>query len=301
MKRHMKRLNVSLNASLIFIALCVSIPTQTLAQSKDRYTFAISEGGSSRILGKDVAARYKDLAVDLSKLLKKPVDIEFVLDYKQLASGLTAEKYDLAFIHPAQIAAAALGSKKYRLLASEKGHQDYQVHFFVTGSSPLKTLADLKAPQLRDKTLIAPMEDSVTSAIARVMIKEQLGELKQVTYTNQEDNLPFASENGAVELESMLFLLKNGLGALGASASLAVINEWKANGGRVIGSSPKIPVKHVIASSRYSDADKDKLGAYFLALDKSDAGQKTLQKLGFSGFVATPQTKQDELVKWFAR
>jgi phosphonate transport system substrate-binding protein len=290
-----------MNARFIFILLCVFIQNQTIAQPKDRYTFAITEGGSSQILGKDAPTRYKDLATDLSKLLKKPVDLAFVLDYKQLASGLAFEKYDLAFIHPAQISAAALGSKKYSFLASEKYHSDYQVHFFVTANSPLKTLADLKAPKLRDKTLIAPIEDSVTSAIARVMIKEQLGELKQVTYTNQEDNLPFSAEGGAVELESMLFLLKNGLGALGATASLAVINDWKANGGRVIASSPKIPVKHIIASTRLSNIEREKISRYFLGLDKSTSGLKTLQHIGLSGFTSIEPSKLNALIQWFAQ
>jgi phosphonate transport system substrate-binding protein len=288
-------------ACFLFVTLAIAHHAATLAQTKARYTFAITEGGSSRIVSQDTPVRYKDLAAELSKLLKKPVDLDFVVDYKQLASGLAADKYDLAFIHPAHIAAAAVGSKKYRFIASEKYHADYQVQLFVAANSPLKTLADLKSPLVRDKTLVAPMEDSVTSAIARVMVKEVLGEIKQVTYTNQEDNLPFASENGAVELESILFLLNKGLGAFGATASLAVINDWKASGGRVIASSPKIPVKWLLASNRLNDADKDKLTAYFIGLDKSDAGQKALQKLGFFGFVGMSAAKQDEWVKWLTK
>ncbi len=281
--------------------LWLAANSTAFALNNEHYVFAITEGGASHIVGKDVAPRYKELASELSRLLKKPVDIDVVVDYKALAKGLASDQYELAFIHPTQIAMAALGSKKYRYIASEKYHVNYQVQLFVTGKSPLKTLADLNNPLIRDKTLVAPMEDSVTSAIARVMFKETMGSVPQVSYTNQEDTLPFSSENGAVELESMLFLLKNGLGAVGASASLSVVNDWKAAGGRVIGSSPKVPVKSILASAKLSDAEREKVSAYFLGLDKTEAGAKLLQRLGFTGFTALEQVKVNALIQWFAR
>lgn len=290
---------IFLKLSQILCLLFLLSHSALFAQTKARYTFAINEGGSSQIIGKDVAARYKDLGTELSKTLKKPVDIEIALDYKILAKGLADERYDLAFIHPTQITMNALNSKKYRLIAGEKSHTDYQVYFFVMKDSPLKSLADLKRPQQLDKVLIAPMEDSVTSAIAKVMIKDTLGHTQTITYTNQEDALPFASENGAIELESVLFMIKNGLGAVAASASLAVINDWKATGGRVIANSPKVPVKHIVASARFSDSDRDKISAYFLTLDKSEAGLKTLQRIGFAGFIPVLPAKVDELIKFF--
>ncbi len=271
------------------------------AQSKERYVFAVAEGGSSQIVSKDIAPRYKELSTELSKLLKKPVIMEVVADYKALNTDLLNERFDLALVHPAHIALTAVGSNKFVVLASEKYHADYQVSFFVTAQSPLKTLADLKNPAIRDKTLIAPMQQSVTSAIARSVLKETLGFMPPVTYTQQEDALPYSSENGAMELESMLFLLKNGLGAFGASASLAVINDWKASGGRVIGTSPKIPVKMIIASTKLSDAERDKIGQYFLTLDKSDAGLKLLQRVGYAGFIGMDANKANEWVRWFAR
>lgn len=275
--------------------------TSALAQNKERYVFAIVEGGHSKIVSKDIAPRYKDMAADLSRLLKKPVDLDIVVDYKTLTNGLNAEKYDLAFIHPTQITMAALNTKKYLYIASEKYHLDYQVHFIVNGNSNLKTWADLKDPKVRDKTLALPMQDSLTSAMAKIMVTELLGEFKQYTYTAQEDALPFASENGSTELESLLFLMKNGLAALGASASLAVVNDWKTSGGRVIYTSPKVPVKNLIATNKLSVADKEALSAYFIGLDKTEAGKRKLQQPGFAGFVALEPSKIDAHMKWFNR
>jgi phosphonate transport system substrate-binding protein len=271
------------------------------AQTKERLLFAINEGGISHIVGKDVAPRYKELALELSKILKKPVDIEVAVDYKALKNDLLTDRYDMALIHPTHIAMGAVGSSRFQFIASEKSYTNYQVSFFVPAASALKSLSDLKNPAIRDKTLIAPMQDSVTSALARGVLKETLGNLPPVTYTQQEDALPFSSENGAAELESMLFLLKNGLGAYGVSASNAVINDWKASGGRVIGTSPKVPVKIILANAKLSASEREKISQYFLNLDKSDAGLKQLQRMGFTGFTALEPSKITALVNWFAR
>jgi phosphonate transport system substrate-binding protein len=139
-------------ASLILAAFC------GLAQAN--LVFAINEGVTYRVPNEEIRARYAAIAADLSKLLKQPVQIEPVADYK--------------------------------LLVVTKGFQDYKANFLVAADSPIKSLADLKGRKLG-----APDEDSITSWMVRATIRDQVGDAKQVSYvyTRYQDAVPFFVEN----------------------------------------------------------------------------------------------------------
>ena len=72
------------------------------AWAQDRpLVFAVNEGVTYRVNPVATVERFRELAEDLGKLLKQPVKIQAVTDYKELSAGLAEQRYDLAYVHPA--------------------------------------------------------------------------------------------------------------------------------------------------------------------------------------------------------
>jgi ABC-type phosphate/phosphonate transport system substrate-binding protein len=66
----------------------------------------------------------------------------------------------------------------------------------------------------------------------------------------------------------------------------------------VVLESKPVPIKHMIASTKMSDADIDKVRAVMLGLEKSEAGQKILAKLGYKGYEIGDPQQLVSLTKW---
>nr|WP_316640984.1 phosphate/phosphite/phosphonate ABC transporter substrate-binding protein [uncultured Roseateles sp.] len=267
--------------SLILRATLAALLCALSSASPAALTFAINEGVSYRVSDADVRAKYGAIAADLTKLLKQPVSIEPVAEYPRLSKGLAAREYDLALVHPAHLSIVAIKQSGYKLLAVTKGFQTYSTHFLVRADSPLKTLADLKGV-----TLGAPDQDSITSWLARATIRDAVGNADQVkySYTRYQDAVPFFVENRLTQA--------------GATASGALIKSWQTAGGRVLGKSREVPIKHVIASPSLSPEVAGKVREYLLALDSSDEGRKKLEPTKYQGFAAFDEAELLTLGHW---
>lgn len=242
--------------------------------------FAVNEGVTYRVNPGATVERFRELSDDLGKLLKRPVKVQAVTDYKELAGGLAEQRYDLAWVHPAHHSIRALSKNGYNLVAVTKGFTEYSAAFMVRSDSPLKTLADLKGLKIG-----APSEDSITSVIMRATLRDALGPQPQETvYVKLQDAVPFMVENNMV--------------ASGVTASRAVVKDWQAKGGKVLASSKPVPIKHLIASGKLTDAERAQLTAYFVGLDQSADGKKRLESLAVQGFAPYDQGKLMELGKW---
>jgi ABC-type phosphate/phosphonate transport system substrate-binding protein len=77
-----------------------------------------------------------------------------------------------------------------------------------------------------------------------------------------------------------------------------VAKQWQEKGGSVLLESKPVPIKHMIASTKMSDADIEKVRSVMLGLDKTDAGQKILAKLGYKGYEAGDPQELSTLTKW---
>jgi phosphonate transport system substrate-binding protein len=86
--------------------------------------------------------------------------------------------------------------------------------------------------------------------------------------------------------------------SVGVTASRAVVKEWQDKGGKVLGASKPVPIKHVIASSKISEAQRAQLTSYFVSLDQSAEGKKRLEGLNVQGFVEYDQAALVGLGKW---
>jgi len=242
------------------------------------FVFAVNEGVTYRVNPGATAERFKDLADDLSKLLKRPVKIQPVTDYKELAAGLGEQRYDMAWVHPAHHSIRAMARNDYKLVALTKGFTEYRASFLVPANSPLKSVAELKGAKIG-----APDEDSITSVIMRATLKDA-GATSEISYVRLQEAVPFMVENKLV--------------ATGVTASKAVVKDWQDKGGKVLFASKPVPIKHLIASAKLSDAQRAQLTSYFVGLENSPEGKKRLEGLNVGGFLEYDQNTLAGIGKW---
>jgi phosphonate transport system substrate-binding protein len=243
--------------------------------------FAVNEGVSYRVSSAEIAARYAEIARDLTKILGEPVTIEPVGPYPQLRQGLAAQTYDLAMVHPAHLSIVAMRDSGYKLVAVIKGFEKYTANFLIMPDSPLQSLSELK-----DKKLSAPDEDSITSWMVRATLRDALNQDNNVKllHTRYQDAVPFMVENKFT--------------IAGATAANSVIKEWQAKGGKVLAKSKPVPIKHIIASPHLSIEQVDKVRHYLLGLDSSEAGKKKLQPTKYAGFALYDQEEMMAVGRW---
>src|SRR5260221_11527627 len=239
----------------------------TAGPARADVVLAINEGVTYYVPPTEIREKYKDLADLLGRQLKTTVKIVPVDQYPVLRKGLDEQQYDLAFVHPAHHSLMSIRDGKYRLVALTKGYTEYKAKFFVKKDAQFKQPGDMKG-----KRFGMPDPDSITAVITRATLRD-LGidaAKSDIRTTRYQDAVPFFVENGFSDV--------------GVSASGAVVKDWQEKGGTVLLESKAVPIKHMIASTKLSEADVEKVRAVMLNLDKSDAGQRILAKLGYKGY-----------------
>jgi ABC-type phosphate/phosphonate transport system substrate-binding protein len=268
--------------NLKVLRLCLGAALAAVATCSHALVFAINEGVTYRTTNEEIRAKYTAIAADLTKLLKQPVTIEPVADYPSLRRGLAAKQYDLAMVHPAHLSIEAIKKSGYSLLVVTKGFQQYTANFLVKTDSPMNALADLK-----NGTLGLPDEDSITSWMVRATLRDAIGpdaqQIKYV-YTRYQDAVPF--------------FVDNNLTKAGATAAGGVIKAWQAKGGKILGKSRPVPIKHVIASPNLTPDQAEKVREYLVNLDTTDEGKKKLEPTKYSGFAPYSQTDMLSIGTW---
>jgi ABC-type phosphate/phosphonate transport system substrate-binding protein len=242
---------------------------------------AVNEGVTYYVTPSEIREKYKDLSDLLGKQLKTTVKVVPVDQYPVLRKGLDEQQYELAFVHPAHHSLMSLRDGKYRLVVLTKGFTEYKARFFVKKDAPFKQPSDMKG-----KRFGMPDPDSITAVITRATMRD-LGidaTKADIRTTRYQDAVPFFVENNFSDV--------------GVSASGAVIKEWKEKGGAVLFESKAVPIKHMIASTKLSDADVEKVRTVMLNLEKTEQGQKILAKIGYKGYENGDVQQLAELTKW---
>lgn len=261
-------------------ALALVIGTAPVWAQGTPMIFAVNEGVTYRVNPVATTERFREISEDLTKLLKRPVKIQPVTNYKELAAGLAEQRYELAWVHPAHHSIRAMSKSGYNLVALTKGFTEYRASFLVRSDSPMKTLADLKTHKIG-----APDEDSITSVIMRATLREALGSQPvETTYVKYQDAVPF--------------MVEHGLATAGVTAARAVVKGWQDKGGKVMFTSKPVPIKHLIASNKLSEAQRAQLTNYFVGLEQSPEGKKRLESLNVPGFVEFDQNALVGIGKW---
>ena len=243
--------------------------------------FSVTEGITYYQTNKEIAARFQPLTELLARALKRPVRIVIVSAYDDVRAGLARQEYDLAFIHPAHVALAAVKAGKYKSVAWTAGYTDYAVSMLMNKDQPFTRLEDL-----RGRTVVSPDPDSITAAMLRAMLRDQkLGaaDVKIVT-TRYQDAVPFYVEYGFADA--------------GATAAKAVVQAWTQKGGKVLLSSRPVPIKQMIASTKLSADDEQQIHGVLLGLAQSDGGRNALTTLGYKGFVDPSRDEEEKVIAW---
>ena len=85
---------------------------------------------------------------------------------------------------------------------------------------------------------------------------------------------------------------------LTALAAYMQAKGWQDKGGKVLGTSKAVPIKHVIASPKLSAEQASAVREYLLALDSSDDGKKKLEPTKWKGFAAYDSAQLMALGTW---
>jgi phosphonate transport system substrate-binding protein len=264
-----------------WLGLVLAASLGWLGTAAHALVFVVNEGVTYRVSNDEIRARYALIAADLTKILRQPVQVEPVADYPTLRKGLAGKEYDLAFVHPAHLSMLAIRDSGYRLLVVTKGFQNYTASFMVRADSPLKNLKELS-----ESSLGVPDEDSITSWMVRATMRDNLGPAPKVrySYTRYQDAVPFFVEHGLTKA--------------GASAANSVVKGWTAKGGRILGTSRPVPIKHILAGSSLSAEQAQQVREYFLSLDASDEGKKRLEPIKYQGFAPYDEAEMLAIGKW---
>ena len=245
---------------------------------------AINEGATYRVTDTEIQQKYKPMADDLGKLLGQKVTIVTVADYKTMADGLSSARYDLAYVHPAHIALKGLAVDGYKLVALTKGFTDYRAYFLVRADSPAKTAADLKGRKVG-----VPSAESITSVLTRATVNDSFKDgANGISYvsTRYQDAIPFMVEHGLVDV--------------GVTGSDAVAKAWTGTGGRVAFTSKSVPVKLMLASKNIPASEMTVLQNYFVSLEHSEKGRRTLESIDKAGFVPFDASALSAVNNWIA-
>jgi phosphonate transport system substrate-binding protein len=267
--------------SLASLAALFVVGVLTAGPGQAELILVVNEGVTYYVTPFEIREKYKDLADLLGKTLKTTVKVVPVDQYPVLRKGLDEQQYDLAFVHPAHHSLVSLRDGKYRLVVLTTGYTDYKARFFVKGDAKMKQPADMKG-----KSFGMPDPDSITAVITRATMRD-LGidaAKADIRTTRYQDAVPFFVENGFSDV--------------GITGSSAVVKQWQEKGGAVLYESKAVPIKHMIASTKMRDMDVKTVRAVMLGLDKSDAGQKILAKIGYKGYESGDPEQLAVLTKW---
>ena len=244
-------------------------------------TLAVNEGVTYYVTPQEIREKYKDLADLIGKTLKTTVTILPVDRYPVLRKGLDEQRYALAFVHPAHHSLISLRDRKYRLVVLTKGFTEYKARFLIKKDAPIKQPADMKG-----KRIAMPDPDSITAVMSRATLRDLgIDPVKaQIRTTRYQDAVPYFVENGFSDV--------------GVTGSAAVAKDWLDSGGAVLFESRPVPIKHMIASTEMSLEDVRKVRELMLGLEKSDAGRKILEKIGYRGYENGDEEKLAVITKW---
>ena len=260
------------------LAFAVAMPTAVAAD----FVLSITEGVTYYQTNKEIQARFTPLADQISKAIKRPVRMVIVSAYAEAREGLEKQEFDLAFIHPAQVALGAIKSGKYKSLAWTTGYTDYSVMLLANKDQPFTKLEDL-----RGRTIVSPDPDSITAWMLRSMLRDQKlkpGEDVKIITTRYQEAVPFYVQNGFAQA--------------GATAAKAVAKDWTDKGGKIVLTSRPVPIKQWIVSNKVPAEEVEKIRGVLLGAAQSDAGKQALGTLGYKGFVASSHDDELKSIAW---
>jgi len=252
-------------------------------------TLAVTEGVTYQATPKEIRDRFTPLAEYVGKATGKHVKIVLVPAYDDLRAGLAKQEYDLAFVHPAHVAMAAIKAGRYRAIAWTSGFTDYTVSLLTNAGAPLKTLGDL-----RGNTVVTPDSDSITAVMVRAMFRTG-----NLTTTEAKPPPPTAARVITTRYQDAVpFYLDNGFAQVGATAAKGVVKSWTDKGGAVLTQSRSVPIKQLIASTRMTAEEQEQVRDALIGMSQTKGGREALEVVGYKGFVAPDRNVETAAISW---
>jgi len=270
-----RRVSIATAATASLVALA-----EPVASTPD-LVFSVTEGVTYQATPKEIRDKFEPLAEVIGKAMRRNVRVVLVPAYDDARAGLARQEFDIAFIHPAHVAMAEIKAGRYRSIAWTSGYTDYTVSLLAKADEPIKDLVDLKG-----RKMVTPDPDSITAVMVRSMLRTgnvRTGDLKLLT-TRYQDAVPF--------------YLENGFATVGATAASGVVKQWTDKGGKVVLRSRGVPIKQVIASSRLTPEERERIHDVLVNLAQSDAGRRALAASGYKAFVATDADLEEKTIAW---
>jgi ABC-type phosphate/phosphonate transport system substrate-binding protein len=266
---------------LAWLAVAVFAAAVPYSAAAADLVFSVTEGVTYQATPKEIRDKFEPLAEVIGKAMRRNVRVVLVPAYDDARAGLARQEFDIAFIHPAHVAMAEIKAGRYRSIAWTSGYTDYTVSLLAKADEPIKDLGDLKG-----RKMVTPDPDSITAVMVRSMLRTgnvRTGDLKLLT-TRYQDAVPF--------------YLENGFATVGATAASGVVKQWTDKGGKVVLRSRGVPIKQVIASSRLTPEERERIHDVLVNLAQSDAGRRALAASGYKAFVATDADLEEKTIAW---
>ena len=276
-------------ARIFALAVLAGACAANAAAQGPNLTLAVTEGVTYQATPKEIRDKFAPLAEYLGKATGKHVRIVLVPAYDDLRVGLAKQEYDLAFVHPAHVAMAAIKSGRYRAIAWTTGFTDYTVSLLTRAGGTLKTLDDV-----RGNTVVTPDPDSITAVMVRAMFRT--GNLPT---TDAKPPPPTAARVITTRYQDAVpFYLDNGFAQVGATAARAVVKTWTDKGGMVLTQSRAVPIKQIIASTRMSAEEQEQVRDALVGMSQTKPGRDALDAVGYKGFVAPNRDVENAAMAW---
>lgn len=267
--------------SWLFLVCLTALSAQAQADSTPgSLLLGINQGKAGQEEISDIQDQYAGFAGLIARTISKPVKLSTTQDLKTSDSNLEKGRFAFFYARPANVAAKAIQSGKYRLVVMAKG--TFLVKFIVNKDSPLK-----KPEDIRGKEVAIP--------VGTFMEQAGLAELRD------HGLRPGAFQTRPSRYQdAVAYMVQNHYAEVGMVAPL-IAAQWQRDGGRVLFESRKMPFWSVIASNEVSDADVEKVRAALIDLKNAPAGQKVLQQMGVKEFVPGNQQDYLDMLAWLKK
>jgi ABC-type phosphate/phosphonate transport system substrate-binding protein len=249
-----------------------------VAAPADVQVLGVREGLSEQMSPVKMQDRYKEFAEYVAKVVGKPTVVDASQEAKTVFANMKAGKYAVMFVRPAGLAGRAIRESDFTLVASAQ--DELYGAIIVPKDSPLKRPEDLVG-----KRIAMPEKSAFITKVGLAALRDQNIDASKlnIQYTRYQDSAAYMVDQKMVDA---------------ALVSPILSKPWEQKGGRVLMRTQNVPSWAVVASSKLSAADVDKLRKALVALDTTPEGRKILKGIGVTGFSAGKQEDYVALLKW---
>ena len=259
-------------------------PAAKAVEPQRQLILAVSEGGAGNVDAFEISTRYESFKQVIEKALGRPIILVAVRDIKVLRQSVETGAYALVISRPADILAEAIRDYGYQAVVASK--ESARALFIVLKDSPLTTIADIKG-----KRIVTPDRYAYMWRIANAMMREA--------------GVPMAKEQVRImrDQAAIEWSLEKGFFDVGVVASYSGVGRnWEKKGGRVIARSREVPNTPLIASSKLSAVQVEKIRSALIALNSSEGGAAILKQIGvIGGFRETSRAEFLDMLTWLGK